>query len=294
MARIQWVKPRFILMIGAGIGLLGVGLPIVLSALSMLLLLNQTCRSYLTTDVMDADTPQWVEFKAGHLTRNAAFYPSSSRAAVIIAPGHSSHASLDEDYARMFVAHGLNVLVINSRRCDDARQTLGYLEGADVQAAYEYLAGRSDIDPERVSVHGFSAAGAAALFGAAQTPNLRAVSAMGNYHDMTQAFSPNAYWEYPIHWGVRFGFWMGTGQSIERLKPIEVIDDITPRPILFVYGSDEPALEGGKAMAERAEPYGDLWIVPNAGHGDYWLYSVEEVSKRLGGFHAKYLLNEDT
>ena len=294
MAFIQRIKLRLILSVIGLLSVLAIGLPLLLAALSMVLLLNKTCQGdrYAVSVEEIAPSFERVEFAVGQLNREAYFYPAESRATVMIAPGYSSLANGEQDYVRMFLSYGLNVLVVGSRRCDGARQTLGYLEGADVQAAYEYLRTRSDVDPERVSVHGFSAAGAAALFGAAQTPSLRAVSAMGNYHDMTQSFAADAFWEYPIDWGIRFGFWAGTGQSTQRLKPIEVIDQIVPRPILLIYGSDEPSLEGGKAMAQRAGAFGELWIVPNAGHGGYWSYSVDEISKRLGGFHAQHLLGK--
>jgi fermentation-respiration switch protein FrsA (DUF1100 family) len=208
------------------------------------------CQRFSTPDAYGMPY-EAVTFPSGDLTYEAHFIPGDTDAVVILAPPYSGDAGGQLDYGQMFHDLGLSVLAMTSRRCLGEAQSLGYLEGDDVAAAYAYLTTRDDVDPERVSVHGFSAAGAASLFGAARTPEIRAVSIMGNYDDFHadfgQARPGDGYVERLSKWGMRRGFAYGAGISVENLQPIRVIEEIVPRPILFIYGTGESSFEGGTA-----------------------------------------------
>ncbi|MEM6527496.1 MAG: hypothetical protein AAF653_04335, partial [Chloroflexota bacterium] len=166
-----------------------------------------------------------VTFPSGDLTLTAYFIPADSAAAVIIAPPLNHNHGGQLDYAGMFHEADLNVLVMGSRLCINEPSTFGYEEGDDVTAAYAYLVQRGDINPERVSAHGFSAAGAAALFGTARTPQIQAVSAMGNYYDFEQTLGVNRdgapFVEQLYIVGIRWGFRAGAGVPVSALKPID-------------------------------------------------------------------------
>ncbi|MEO0562599.1 MAG: hypothetical protein AAF125_10815, partial [Chloroflexota bacterium] len=174
-----------------------------------------------------------VTFPSGELTFEGYFIPASSDAVVIIAPPFSGDAGVQLPYAAMFHDLDLNVLSMTSRRCLGGPQTLGYLEGDDVVAAYTYLTTRDDVDPSRISAHGFSAAGAASLFAASREHSIRAVSAMGNYDDFHDDFGQTNLSDNPVvtlyKWGLTAGYQLTTGVRVEQLTPINVIDDIAPR-----------------------------------------------------------------
>ncbi len=261
----------------------------------------QTMYSLTTTACVTTPTPhqyglphEVVTFPSGDLTLTAYFIPASTDATVIIAPPFNQDHGGQMDYAQVFHNAGLNVLVLGSRVCLGQPTTLGYAEGDDVTAAYTYLLSRDGINPQRVSVHGFSAGGAAALFGAARTPQIRAVSAMGNYHDMEANVGANDPTLSPIlrlHLvGLRWGFRAGTGMPLSQLAPIHIMDDINPRPVLLIYGTQEPQSDG-RALAAAATN-STLWEVPGVGHGGYLQAYPQDTQRILGGFHANALLSD--
>lgn len=235
-----------------------------------------------------------VTFPSGDLTLPAYFIPASTAATVIIAPPFNQDHGGQIDYARVFHNEDLNVLVLGSRVCLGQPTTLGYAEGDDVTAAYTYLITRPGIDPERVSAHGFSAGGAAALYGTARNPQIRAVSAMGNYHDMERsvgANDPSLPFILRLHLaGLRLGYRSGTGIPLSQLKPVNIMDDINPRPVLLIYGTEEPQIDG-RAL-EAAATNGTLWEVLGVGHGGYLQAYPEDTQRILGGFHADALLGD--
>jgi acetyl esterase/lipase len=190
---------------------------------------------------------------------------------------------------------GLGVLSLESRVCRGDRGTFGYYEGDDVHAAYQYLRSRDDVDPARISVHGFSAAGAASIFGAARTPESRAVSAMGNYHDFGAVIGIGNRDVSPIERlyriGVVWGFESTGGVSLDKLRPIDAIPTMAPRPVRLVYGSQEVSLSGGEAM-DAAGDNARLWEVPGAIHGNYLEVAPDGVRDYIGGFHRDVLLHD--
>jgi len=234
-----------------------------------------------------------VQFMGDGLQHTAYFIGGDLPATVITAPPLGSDPGGHMSEIRLFHEAGLSVLAMGARTCNGGKGTFGYREGNDVVAAYAYLITRPDVDGGRVSVHGFSAAGAAALFAAAREPRLRAVSAMGNYHNFTLTIGeplPSDNWAirgYKI--GAVWGYEFGAGVSLDLLKPIEILDDIAPRPILFIYGSEEISLPGGEAMFARAADHAELWIVPGVGHGGYVEADPTEAALRLAGFHLRAL-----
>lgn len=222
------------------------------------------------------------------------FSPSASGAVVIMAPPLSGGAASELPYGEMFRALDLGVLMLPSRVCWLGVNSFGYLEAQDVEAAYRYLQTRADVDAQRVSVHGFSAAGAAALYAMARVPELRAASAMGNYHDF-EAVIDTPDWVGRLYAaGVRWGFQRSTDVPISALKPIAHLPEIAPRPLLFIYGSLESSLGGGRLMYQQAGASAEFWEVPAIGHGGYLQAYPQETRTILGGFHVRALLAEGT
>lgn len=252
-----------------------------------------TCVRRVTPDEQTL-TVQAVDIPFNDETIPAALLTTDrSPAAVIIAPAWQTDHYAQMDIARIFHDAGLNVLMLGSPFCDGDISTLGYREADRVAAAYRYLAAQDSIDAEQISVHGFSVGGAAALYAAARTPQLQAVSAMGNYHDFNATISaPGDPWYLQLHAaGMQTGFWATTGIRLSALSPVNVMADVNPRPIYLIYGTDEPAIDAQRLHA--ATENSTLWFVTGAGHGDYMQVAPDEMRARLGGFHAGVLQSAD-
>ena len=276
----------------------GVG-PVALSYVQMYRFVRGICEQGPTPDALGMPYEHVTFPSAGH-THPAYFIPGDTPAVVILAPPYNGDEGLQLDSARIFYDQGLSVLSLSGRSCiNDTPQTLGYLEGVeDVVAAYDYLTTRDDVDSSAVSVHGFSAAGAAALFGTAIVPEIRAASALGNYEDFYEEFgqpSPNDnLLNRLIKFGMRRGYHDAAGISVEMARPIDAIPDINPRPILFVYGTEESSLAGGREMYALASESSEMWEVPGAIHGNYLVLFPEEGREIIGGFHRRHLLGDTT
>lgn len=185
--------------------------------------------------------------------------------------------------------NGYHVLSFESRSCvAPVPSSLGYREVPQIGDALAYLATRSDVDMERIAIHGFSAGGAMALMAGARYPELRAVVAEGGYHDFTDQLNANT-----AHMGVLGGLFRGgshlayrmtTGDDLSVLSPISTISQIAPRPILLVYGTNEPSLYGARLQQAAAGSNATLWEVPGAGHGNYLAVAPDDYERIVIGF----------
>lgn len=208
---------------------------------------------------------------------------------VIVVPTGS--AGRGDRMAEIAVYHdgGFAVLTYSGRTCPGgAANSLGYKEAAQVGDALAYLATRSDVDMNRVGIHGFSAGGAAAIMAAARYPTLRAVVAEGGYHDFVDEVernTPDTLWFAPLfRFGARLSYRVSTGEDMSVLSPVGVIDQIAPRPILLIYGTNEPGLDGARMQHAAAGSNAELWEVPGAGHGNYLDVAGDAYGGRVVGF----------
>lgn len=237
-----------------------------------------------------------IRFSASRgLTLDGYFIPGDNGATVIVVPTYGNGRGGDLHYADVFHRAGFNVLTYNSPVCAGyGKHTLGYEEAKDVRGAYEYLQTRTDVDTERMSLHGFSAGGAASLMAMAQIPEIRAVSAEGGYHDYAteMGLGQTTNWFDTLYtWGIAVTYKLVTGYSVYDLSPYNIIDQIAPRPILLIYGSREVTLPGARLMLDRAGSNAELWVVQGAGHGQYLQVARDEFERRVVEFHRKALLD---
>lgn len=214
-------------------------------------------------------------------------------ATIIIAPAYANGRGGDLHYADVFHRAGFNVLTMNSRVCTSYRQiSLGYQEVEDVEAALNYLSGRADIDSQRISIHGFSSAGATSLMAAARLPQIRAVSAEGGYEDFPTALGlgqPADFFTTLFRESKVLAYRLFIGSDITELSPLNAIHQIAPRPILLIYGSLEITLPGAYQMLERAGTNAELWVVEGSDHGGYLMVAREEFEQRVATFHLNEL-----
>jgi hypothetical protein len=117
---------------------------------------------------------------------------------------------------------------------------------------------------------------------------------MGNYEDFYEEFGQARSGDSPIDRMVKFGMQMGyrtaAGISVEKARPVLAVPEINPRPMLFVYGTEESSLNGGREMYALAGEASEMWEVTGAGHGNYLALFPEEGQEIIGGFHRRHLL----
>lgn len=244
----------------------------------------------LSADLAAAGLPaQPITFHASDLPRDVSgyFVPGSNRAAVIIAPTGSDGAGAPLDEIKLLHRHGYSVLTYESRPCLGLSHSLGYREVTEVGDALAYLNARSEVDPQRVAVYGFSTGGATAIMAAARFPQLAAAIAMGGYGDFEQYLDQQivGLWYGPMfRLGAHAAYRLIAKQPLSVLSPLSVIGQIAPRPVLLIYGSAEPSLYQAYQQLAAAGATAQLWEVPGAGHGGYIYAAPAEFEARVIAF----------
>jgi pimeloyl-ACP methyl ester carboxylesterase len=218
------------------------------------------------------------------------FIPGGNGVTLIVPPtGNAGNGNLMHEIA-VLNRHGYSVLVFASRACAGySTHSLGYVEADDIRDALDYLATRADVDMDRVGIHGFSTAGATAIFAAARYPELRAVVAKGNYHDFLAHMENSVTGWYGGFYlfGAKLYYRLATGYDLSVLSPVSVIGQIAPRPLLLIYGTGEPARYGGRLELAAAGTNAELWEVEGAGHGNYQYVAPEAFEERVIGFYNR-------
>ncbi len=225
------------------------------------------------------------------------FVHGTNGATIIFPPNFNVGRGNRFNEAHILMEHGYAVVLFESRRCADSGPlSLGYQEVKEVADVLDYLRNRSDVDRERIGIHGFSSAGATALMAAAQYPELRAIVAEGGYESMDgildeQGGSAGAYLTTIFRWSMRLSYRIIAGNRMKDLNPLSVIDQIAPRPILLIYGSTESSLPGAYLQHKVAGANAELWVVEGAGHGNYVDIAPQEYEERVVAFFDQALLN---
>ncbi len=228
---------------------------------------------------------------------HAYFVAGTNGATIIIPPAHRGGLNNRLEEVDVLIRHGYSVLGFESRRCADMGSlSLGYEEVSEVGDALRYLQTRVDVDPNRIGILGFSSAGATSIMATARYPEIKAVVAEGGYADMGGLVDGDAKLRYPeslVRLAIRYTYWVITGNTIEKLSPLDAIDEIYPRPILLIYGTDEPSLAGAYDQQKAAGDNADLWVVVGANHGGYLSTEPEEYERRVTEFLDRALLQSE-
>ncbi len=174
--------------------------------------------------------------------------------------------------------------------------TLGVLEQRDMLALVKYLAGRQDVGAKRIGVLGISMGGATAILAAAQDQRIRAVVDDSGFSDATRVIA--ASFEHFVHLPA-FPFAPVTvaiadlraGIDVTRVRPMDVIGKISPRPVLIIHEADDlvvPAANSERNFAAAREPK-ELWLTPGAEHGQAHTAAKAEYESKVTKFFAAAL-----
>jgi len=201
--------------------------------------------------------------------------------------------------ALKFHSAGYNVLCFDFRAhglSGGRYTTVGHNETNDVIGAVEYLAERPEVDAERIGVIGFSMGAAATIQAAARCPKIAAVVSDSAYASFLEAarysfqlitrlpHGPIA----PI--AMQWAKWI-VNVDASRLRPVDVISRIAPRPILITHGvlDEIVPIRHAYTLFKAAEEPKDLWTVPGAYHVGARDQLPDEYFERVEGFLGEAL-----
>ena len=244
---------------------------------------------------------QNVEFTADGLTLRGWYIPPTQPApAVILVHGHGANRLNVLPRAAWYAQRGYGVLLFDLRghgASDGDLTTLGYLERADVVAAYNFLLQQPEIDPHRVLLHGESMGGAAVTRAAVELPAVRGVIVEATFTTFEDNVAQGVRTSiglppFPFAPMIVFFGQQEVRANLFDLRPIDQIAQIAPRPLLIMHGERDPLLKVSNAQrlyAAAGEPK-MLVLFPTAQHVGlfendpaFWTQSVSAYLDHLFG-----------
>ena len=226
------------------------------------------------------------------------YFPSQNRAAIILLHGYKANRSTMLPIAAMLIRHGYGVIIPDFRghgESEGERITFGHDEVRDVEATFQYILTRSEVDPERIGLLGNSMGSATALLYAAENPAIKAVVAQSPYatlEDMVQANVRRlGFPTFPLAPMMLFFIEREFGFPVDTVAPIRHIGQISPRPVLILMGGKDTWVnpEGGRQLYAAAGEPRELWFDPELGHLEFHEKRAAEFEERVVEFFDKYL-----
>ncbi len=223
------------------------------------------------------------------LTLRGWFAPGRRRAAVILTHGFDANRTQLYADGSLLARRGYGVLMYDSRGSGESEGdgvTWGDRETRDIEAALDYVVARSDVDRDRVALLGFSAGGSSTTLVAASDARVRAVILYATWSSLEDEMKRNDGKYGPFSWGpILFGL-RREGIDVDRVRPIDRIAAIQPRPLLMMAGSidDNTPLPVMQRLFAAAREPKELWIVDGAKHGGYVEIAPAEYESKVVGF----------
>lgn len=230
------------------------------------------------------------------------YVPTHNGAAIMAQHGYKGDRRGLLEEAEMLASHGYGVLLTTVRAHDRSEGeviSFGYLEMQDLEAWYQYLVARPEVDPQRIGILGNSLGGSLVIQYAAQNPEIRAVVAHSAFSslDDTVATSVEAFTGLPpFPFAPAIVFWaeQAVGFDSAGISAKSWIGEISPRPVLLLHGGADTVIsaESGELLYQAAGEPKEFWFEPELGHTDFDTDMPAEFERRVVGFFDQYLMNE--
>lgn len=250
-------------------------------------------------DYPDLHPEKFKVHSATGINLEGRFFPGSSRAMVILVSGYGDTEDLMLPYAEFLHRAGFNTLVYNARARGNSGGeyvTLGVLERIDLEGIVQYAAGRPDVDPHKIGALGVSMGGSTVIMTGAYDPTLRAIVDDCGFSDVESVIASS--FEHFIHLPAMpfapITLWIASyraGIDVDKIRPVDVIGKISPRPILIIHGLADKVVpvSNSERNFEAAREPKELWLVPGAKHGDAHTVAKAEYEKKVIAFFEKGL-----
>jgi fermentation-respiration switch protein FrsA (DUF1100 family) len=224
-----------------------------------------------------------------------------ARRAVVIVHGKDSNRTREYGGHAPEVAAGLKqrdmaVLLIDLRghgTSGDARFTLGIKESFDVLGAVDFLRARG-YPAGSIGLLGQSMGAAATIYAAAAEPAIGAVISDCGFSDIGPVMArewrhttglPNVFLPATRLWS-----FLIMGVDLAAVRPVSVIGQIAPRPVLLIHGGADALVPVEQVHAlHSALPSAELWIIPGASHVGGYRQEPAEYMHRVGDFFDHHL-----
>ncbi|MEP7135685.1 MAG: alpha/beta hydrolase [Chloroflexota bacterium] len=230
------------------------------------------------------------------------FVPSQNGAVIIMQHGYKSTRRELLNEAAMMYKHGYGILLTTVRAHDHSEGeliTFGKNEVKDMDAWYQYLLTRKDIDPNKIGMLGNSYGGMLVIQYASQNQNIKAVVANSAFSSLNDTVSTSVTYftnlpAFPFAPLIVFWAERETGFKTEDIDATKWITKISPRPVFLMQGGKDVVIsaDSGQRLYDAAGEPKELWFDPALGHVEFDTERAVEYEKRVAEFFDKYLLGK--
>lgn len=213
-----------------------------------------------------------VEFATSDgVTLRGWMIPSQNGAAIIVAHGYAGNRMAFLTEAALLTQQGYGVLLFDFRghgESGDATVTLGDHEQRDLSAAVDFMTAQSGADPTRLGVFAHSMGAATATLVAAQDERLRALVLVAPFPTLDAVIADGFHVPRLLREAIAAWIAWRADVTIDAVRPVDVLCDLSPRPVLLIYGElDQVAPPGSyETMSAAACPGTETWLIAGAGH----------------------------
>ncbi len=201
-------------------------------------------------------------------------------------------------YARLFVDHGFNTFLYDSRRHGESEGTFctyGYYERHDVIDIIDYLRSRTDVVLRTVGIFGTSMGAAVAIQAAAIDKRIVAIVAENSFATLRSIFDDyqKRMTKLPFHYlrniVIKRSELMAKFKAND-VSPLDAVKQIH-LPILFIYGKKDRHINHQYSIMlhHNAEMPKELFPIENAAHNDTWQVAGKPYEQKLVEFFKQNL-----
>ncbi|HUA59825.1 MAG TPA: alpha/beta hydrolase [Verrucomicrobiae bacterium] len=239
--------------------------------------------------------PQQANFESRtHARIDSRFFPGARRSTIVLSHGYGDDLVQMLPYADFLVRQGFSVLTYDMRsrgRSTGDAVTMGSLETLDLLSAVDYLTKRPDVDPDRIGALGLSLGASATILAAARDSRIRAVVDDSGFSDAPAAIRSSFQHfiglpQFPFAPLTAAIVRLRTGIDVNRIRPVDVIGQISPRPLLIVHCENDKTLppdNSERNFAAAKEPK-RFWRISGCGHTDGLVDAGAEYERQIGSF----------
>jgi uncharacterized protein len=243
--------------------------------------------------------PQLVEvsWSAPSGTLRGWFVPGQNRAAIVLVHGAGGNRGDVLAELKFLSRAGFSLLAFDwpGQGESDGLVTWDEPERAAVRSALDWLALRSEVDPDRIGAFGFSSGGYPLIQVAVEDRRIRALAVASTPADMI-AFGKYEYrsrgplTQLPAFLAMRL-----RGMHLDEQIPTRIIAELAPRPLFVVLGEGDVIVPAAmtRPLFEAAGEPKELLALPGVGHGEYAKLALPVYEERLTAFFSRSLRAPD-
>jgi dipeptidyl aminopeptidase/acylaminoacyl peptidase len=227
------------------------------------------------------------------------FIPSPGQPTIVVQHGYKDSRERLLGVAAILRRHGYAVLLSTVRGHDFSDGELiglGSREMDDVEAWWQWLTARADVDAGRVGIFGVSMGGSLVLQYAVQNARLKAVVAEGAFSSITDTVETSVKFFTglpPFPFAPMILFWVERELGIDAsaIDAKQWIGRISPRPVFLLQGGADVVVspDSGARLFEAAKEPKELWFEPELGHAQFLEKRPQEFERRLIAFFDRFL-----